>query len=517
MERYTFKDLPITVILNRIAATIDISDENFKSAEKRYQNLSECLSRKESCLRELSPVISVQGSFLLGTVVRPVSENDFYDVDLVCSLRVSPCSQRALKEAVGREIQFYKEANGIKKDIIEGDYCWTLEYTSDAHFSLDVLPSVPDKSIKIEHIPSETSQHSIRLTYRKHNSYSQTVSFSEWKLSNPVGYGQWFVSRMKDIFERMRAGIFNENRAIYASVDDIPKYRIKTPLQRVVQLLKRHRSIVFSDNPEMAPASIVITTLAANAYNGEDNVLDALINVSEKMESFIFQHNGKYYVPNPVNPQENFTDLWNENETFRENFYMWLGKLQRDVKYIASRVSIDDSIEQMRAIFGSNVVTEVVKTATINTPTYALIPTQHIVKAYGLSRFSEPHVEAIPGYESIPIEIKIKAYYIDDDGREMPFKNDSLPIPKGKELKYYASSSKVHPPYEVFWQVVNTGSDARYRKALRGGLFTRKTGWSGGTVLQEHSQYSGMHWVECFFKNRGKFIARSDKFVVNID
>jgi hypothetical protein len=517
MEGYTLKDFPITGILNQIAATIDISDENFKSAEKRYQNLSDWLSRKDSCLHKCLPSISVQGSFLLGTVVRPVSETDFYDVDLVCSLRVSQCSQRTLKEAVGREIQLYKEANGIKKNIIEGDYCWTLEYASDAHFSMDILPSVPDASIKMEHISTEISQHSIRLTYRKHNSYSQSIPFYEWKLSNPIGYGQWFVSRMKDIFDKIRSGIFTENMALYASVEDIPRYRIKTPLQRVVQLLKRHRSIVFLDNPEVAPSSIVITTLAAKAYNGEDNVLDALINVSEKMERYISQRNGMYYLLNPVNPQENFMDLWNENALLKEKFYMWLGKLQRDIKYIASRVSIDDSIEQMRTMFGSRVVTEVAKITTTNVPTYALIPAQRIIKAYGLSRFLEAHVEAIPDYESIPIEIKIKASYIDDDGREVPFQNDGLPIPKGKELKYYASSSKIHRPYEVFWQVVNTGADARYRGALRGGLFAQKAGWNGGTVLQEHSQYSGMHWVECFFKNRGSFIARSGRFVVNID
>lgn len=50
------------------------------------------------------------------------------------------------------------------------------------------------------------------------------------------------------------------------SVRAVPKYQSnKTPLQRAVQILKRHRDIMFAGD-EDKPVSIIITTLAAKAY-----------------------------------------------------------------------------------------------------------------------------------------------------------------------------------------------------------------------------------------------------------
>ena len=42
-----------------------------------------------------------------------------------------------------------------------------------------------------------------------------------------------------------------------ADVDQIPDWQIRTPLQRAVQLLKRHRDLFFLDHPERRPAGRV--------------------------------------------------------------------------------------------------------------------------------------------------------------------------------------------------------------------------------------------------------------------
>jgi hypothetical protein len=36
---------------------------------------------------------------------------------------------------------------------------------------------------------------------------------------------------------------------------------VKTPLQQAVQILKRHRDMMFADDPEHKPISVIITTL----------------------------------------------------------------------------------------------------------------------------------------------------------------------------------------------------------------------------------------------------------------
>ena len=77
-------------------------------------------------------------------------------------------------------------------------------------------------------------------------------------------------------------------------------------MQRIVQILKRHRDVMFKDDKDK-PISIIITTLAANAYKGEDSLLEGLVNVISCMEPTIKDKNGKsvgqgsffgdYYVP----------------------------------------------------------------------------------------------------------------------------------------------------------------------------------------------------------------------------
>jgi hypothetical protein len=54
----------------------------------------------------------------------------------------------------------------------------------------------------------------------------------------------------------------------------------KRPLELVVQLIKRWRDLYYAGgNPDLAPISIVLTTLAGHAYNGEQSVSKALTSV----------------------------------------------------------------------------------------------------------------------------------------------------------------------------------------------------------------------------------------------
>ena len=55
---------------------------------------------------------------------------------------------------------------------------------------------------------------------------------------------------------------------MYASVDDVPVFAWKTPLQRSIQILKRHRDVMFWNSPNLRPISMIITTLSAHALPG---------------------------------------------------------------------------------------------------------------------------------------------------------------------------------------------------------------------------------------------------------
>lgn len=110
-------------------------------------------------------------------------------------------------------------------------------------------------------------------------------------------------------------------------IDQVPLYQIKTPLQRTVQLLKRHRDVMYDKLPQNrkdnAPISIIITTLAALAYNNEANIFDALNNIVSKMENYIEKDGETYKILNPVMSEENFADKWNTEPAKAQEFFCW--------------------------------------------------------------------------------------------------------------------------------------------------------------------------------------------------
>ena len=102
-------------------------------------------------------------------------------------------------------------------------------------------------------------------------------------------------------------------KAFNVEVESIPIERVRTPLRQTIQLLKRHRDIRFTGNPDDKPISIIITTLAAMAYSNQTEVFEAIDHIVRSMRSFIKPLNGGWWIPNPVNPKENFADRWDEH------------------------------------------------------------------------------------------------------------------------------------------------------------------------------------------------------------
>ena len=76
-------------VLENIADALDIPPSKFEEAKSRYEAIGEWLDRDASSIAAYDPAISPQGSFLLGTVTRPLTTAEEYDVDLVCLLQAA--------------------------------------------------------------------------------------------------------------------------------------------------------------------------------------------------------------------------------------------------------------------------------------------------------------------------------------------------------------------------------------------------------------------------------------------
>lgn len=319
--------------LTALAEELDISPTAQKEAIDRYTAVSKWLGKPGTALAPFDPELYPQGSFMLGTVTRPVNEGEEIDIDLVCrlNLQAHEVTQFRLKEMVGDRLDEHDTYATMRE---EKDRCWRLNYANKFH--MDILPAIPNG-------------------YRRDNSIlipDRTLG-DIWHPSNPKDYGAWFRKRMEIVFRR-RQMTLAEAKAV--RIEEVPEWEVRTPLQRAIQLLKRHRDIEFKDDPDDKPISIIITTLAAHAYGNEEDLYEALLNIVNGMPQFIKDKAGVSWVENPVNKDENFADKWSAEPQREDKFKRWLGKVRDDITKAVRVQGLHLLAEQMEPRFGKAVV-----------------------------------------------------------------------------------------------------------------------------------------------------------------
>ncbi len=360
-------DLARLEIFEELASTLDIPDTAYEKAESRYADLGDWFGREGGHCSPHDPHIYPQGSFRLGTVIRPITDTDEYDLDVGCRLRsgiTKPThSQKQLKNLVGADLEAYRVARQIQNDLEPMHRCWRLQYQDKLSFHMDVVPSIPEdqgkrhliKEAMIESGVDSTlavsvANHIGAITDDRHDHY-ENIS-NDWKVSNSEGYARWFENRMKQAKVLMEKHAF-EARA--AQIDDLPARKWKSPLQRCVQILKRHRDVMFAESPDSKPISVIITTLSGRAYGGEQQLDEALEQILSNMDKFINPSFPR--VPNPVSPNEDFADKWDDPKCshldLENNFTEWLKQARSDFGILAASRDVNVISEQAMTKFAA--------------------------------------------------------------------------------------------------------------------------------------------------------------------
>lgn len=351
-------------IFEELNHQLELTPTQMKSIERSYKSVGEWLAREESTLFKYNPEIKPQGSIRSGTAIQSVNENDDIDVDLVCTFHSKHIdwSQSDLKEIVKKELELYIKQFG--SEVKEKRRCLTIPYNENASskqkYHMDILPSIITEDCKIvmesfmkskTFSLSDVSKLAISITDNKSDNYYTEKNHTDWPNSNPFGFSDWFL-------DKAEISITKTFSRIDESVEPIPAHKKTYPLQRVVQLLKRHRDIMF-EGDEDKPISIIITTLAGLAYNKEDNIFDAFVGVVNRFETGIktSSNGGDYVIPNPVNLLENFADKWIETPRKKDNFFKWLKAIKSLVANLeeSSNNSHDDIISKS---FGTTTYTK---------------------------------------------------------------------------------------------------------------------------------------------------------------
>ena len=368
--RYTsnvrrISDIELEKVLSEL---LDISEAHHDLAVTRYTGIGNWLDL-DTRVVSFRPQIYPQGSFRLGTVTKSISGEDDYDLDFVTELKQprDDITPWGLKNLVGDAIKTYVSNSSYQVSLQEeGRRCWTLDYSGDVQFHMDVLPAIPATKESYQQelrklaahrsaaigqnleIASNVSEDAIAITDKP------SEGAYVWLLSNPKGYAKWFTE-MSII----------RGSTVTSAVESAPNYqRKKSPLQRVVQMLKRHRDIWIEKQntyyKSEKPISVIITTLAAKAYRykvdaNETEILQALQTVAENMLDYIETVGGVDWVRNPVNEHENFADKWEQYPKRRRCFVAWHEQVCSDLmtlnKALGSTYATDEDVWKALALF----------------------------------------------------------------------------------------------------------------------------------------------------------------------
>ncbi len=496
----------VNKVLQSLLDEIDVPDSKYEEAESHYMAVANWLNEDDSALQKYAPRIYAQGSFALGTVIKPLGDGE-YDIDAVCLLdgTTDDFSQEELKKEVGDRLK----ENGAYKEMLdppEGSRrCWTLKYADASKFHLDILPAIPDDPERLiaKGVNRKFAINAIQITDKTRWNLD-----TPWPKSNPRGYRDWFRERMYVGFTRKRAAFCNS----HGEVEKVPEYRADSPLQKFIKILKRHRDVKYGDDADK-PISIIITTLASQAYNGEESLVEAFERVIPRMRDFLKPRNGVYWIANPVDPEENFADKWVEKPRKARVFLEWLSSIEKEFAYIAdpsAKEYVADNLTKRFAVCNSSAFKNKVN---------EVLSGGHCNQGASLGKCNLPVV----AHQQKPMWPLLLEYSVQISASvsstsilySKPIRNNDEELPKDMRIDFRAQTN-APKPFDVYWQIVNTGAEAAMNGQLRGGFEQAKSAGAGGLYRRENTRYKGRHWVICYIVKDARCVARSQEFVVNI-
>lgn len=319
-------------VLARIAESLQLDKTRRKQMEDAYRGVSNFLSNDESYFKTLNIDIYPQGSVRIGTTVRPIKGDEF-DLDLV--LHIRKLYKDFHPQVIYRELFSKLKGHGIYGAMAEQkNRCVRLNYAGQFH--MDILPGC---------MVLETDLNNIYVPDRE---------LKGWAAGNPKGYAEWFLTIANTVHAPILQSYYRSLIEAKADVEDLPddEYYLKTPLQRAVQIIKRYRDIFFENDNEHATSSIVLTTLAALYYNGENSIYNTIENILQRMQQSIAtstELKQRFKVYNPVNRQEDFTEKWTA-ETYNQ-FFAFCKDFHQ--KWTALKQEFSQSSQVYEKLFGS--------------------------------------------------------------------------------------------------------------------------------------------------------------------
>lgn len=304
----------LAMIFDSLANELNITASMLDKAETAYNALGAYIKASNE---DWDVAIYPQGSFELGTVIKPLTEEEQYDVDLIIHVKHPSFNAEQLRNAV---MELLLKHGRYEGKVENKKPCIRIQYAESSQFHMDIASAIDsfsnDESIQIARFDGISSYY--------------------YDISNPIGYIKWFKSTMQYEEFRKAQAVFEAQTV----VQELKLSRIRTPLQKAVQILKRHRDIYFMNrnDSDNRPSSIIVTTLCAMAYADtfgtyeKENTYLTILNMLNRIPHYLNRNEaGEFYLVNPSNPEENFLKKWNENDALVLAFREWSAKAKMDI------------------------------------------------------------------------------------------------------------------------------------------------------------------------------------------
>ena len=277
---------------------VNLNPSRYERLKRSDKAVSEYLSQNLVGFRRTER----QGSYALGTTIRPVKDTDEYDVDRLVYLEYD--SSKDPKDYIDDVYRCLK-ANGNYADKVQKNTrCVTVNYAGE--FKIDVVPCI---------------------TYNG-NHFICNRKTNEREVTDGTGFRDWFNEKNR---------ITNGNLKL---------------VTRLLKYLRDHKKTF------TAP-SVLLTTLIGNTvYDWEGDthfktLPDALLTVISRIDDFLQSHPTMPEIRNPALPSETFTRHWDQAKY--SHFRDMVSSYARRIKEAYSDEDEQSSVRKWRDLFGDGI------------------------------------------------------------------------------------------------------------------------------------------------------------------
>jgi hypothetical protein len=150
---------------------------------------------------------------------------------------------------------------------------------------------------------------------------------------------------------------------------------------------------MFANRADERPISIILTTLAAHSYNGEENISGALFAILTDMDKHILRApDGSHLIPNPTDPAENFADKWAKHPERAAAFVEWLAQARTDFARAAALSNREMIVESLAKGVGEGLANRA-KTRAIGKIAAPAVLSQGLIRSEAQARSSAVNLQ----------------------------------------------------------------------------------------------------------------------------